>query len=473
MSYSPPLRGAPIGFFVGWMLIILGISLLLPFFLSILAGKNTDPFFFTCFLSVFSGGLLVFTFSHQRIPHLQPADGFILTIAAWISISFFAALPFYFSGSSASLMDALFESVSALTTTGLSLFSEQYRCHEGLCFWRVFLQWFGGFGIILMAITLLPALRIGGTQLVLSEFSDRSEKIMPRASQVASLLMGLYGALTGLGAVLLMLDALSLQDALYYSMASISTGGIVVASHPLHLMSPYGKLILTLIMGLGGSTLIVLISVLKGHRKRIVYDAQMRGYAKLLAVISVLTVLWRGDSPIDSLFMAVSAVTTTGFALGAPYDGFCSTLFLMASFIGGCSGSTSGGIKVFRLQMLLGITKNQIFRVLRPYGVFLTFYNEKLVDESATTNLVTIIFFYMMGWLLVTFGLSCLGHGLLESFPLAASLITNSGLYLGTLVHHLDTLSTASKALSILAMLCGRFEFMTLLAVLMMPFLRR
>lgn len=465
-------RNAPIYVAMGWILVILSIGLVLPTILSFLCNESTaEDFALSAFLALFFGGLLICAFSSGQAFRLYLGQGFLLTIASWCAVSFFSALPFYFSGMVHSLTDALFEAVSALTTTGISLVEESHYFPHSLRFWRIFLQWIGGFGIVLMAVTLLPALKIGGEQLMLSEFSDRSEKMMPRASKVATLLMGIYALLTAVCALFLKLGRMKAVNALYYSMAAISTGGIITTNEPIDLLSPYCKSILIVAMILGGSTLLLLVAFLSGNRREYVQDEQIRGYYKLLMITILLTVGWRAseDHIITNIFLAVSAMTTTGFAVGVPCDGFLSVLFFLASYIGGCSGSTSGGIKVFRLQIFYRITKNNILSLLNPYGYFPTFYNKLPVDESVVANIVTTVFVYVTGWLAFALGFAGCGHNFSQALSLSAGLVANSGMYFSEQV----VFTESSKWLAIVEMLCGRFEFITLVAVLMMPFWRR
>jgi trk system potassium uptake protein TrkH len=466
---------APIFLAVGWLLVILAICLIFPLGLALYCHESTLEHFAICFfLCLFIGGLFVLCFSYQKAFRLQVKEGFFLTIAAWVVVSLFSALPFYLSGMAFSFSDSLFESVSSLTTTGVSLLKKDHYSAESLRFWRIFLQWIGGFGIILMAVTLLPALKIGGAQLIMSEFSDRSEKIMPRAHQIATFLMGIYVGMTVLCILLLAIGGLSPADCFYYSMASISTGGIIVPDQPIAFLSGYCKGVITMAMIFGGSTLILLLSFLQDRGQTYLRDDQIQGYGKLLGGTILCTVLWnRFEAVPESVLAAVSAVTTTGFDLGTPYDGFLMTLFLIVSYIGGCSGSTGGGIKVFRVQILYRVTKNQILSMINPYGFFVTLYNRSPVDQRVLTSLLVIIFFYAAGWLVFSLLFTAFGYSFADAFPLSAGLITNSGLHSGPLLRDPHSIMMAEKYCMILGMLCGRFEFMTLFAVISTPFWKK
>lgn len=465
---------APIGFVLGYLLMVLGLCCGVPLGISLYFKEPTlEDFGITAFISLGLGGLLLFICSPQKPFQLHSRQSFLLTILSWCTVSFFASLPFYFSNHHLPLSDAIFEAVSSLTTTGFSL-EKPGDLFEALRFWRIFLQWSGGLGILLMAMTLLPSFGIGGNQLTLSDFSDRSEKIMPRTSHIAIAIFSTYLLLTAFIVLLLFLGNLPLDESIYYGMSSLSTGGIVVGGHhPISELSIYCKCVLIIAMILGGSTLLFIFSSIYGSKKN--KDEQMQGYLKSLAIFGSLTIIFGKSaySSLDTLFLAVSAVTTTGFSLGYPYNGPLMMLFLLGSLIGGCSGSTAGGIKIFRLQLLYRVTKNQILRMLQPYGFFFSIYNNSVISMQNFIQIVSIIFFYFAGWMIFSLLFTFLGHSASDALSFSISLISNSGLVLCPLATHLDQLSTASKWLAIMGMLCGRFEFIMLLASLLIPFWRR
>jgi trk system potassium uptake protein len=468
----------PLFLVTGWILITLSVGLFLPAFLATAFQESSfDSFVMTSFLGVFIGSQLVIGFGSESFAEPTLKQGLLLTLCSWCITCFFGALPFYFSGMTDSLTDAVFESVSALTTTGISLLTDQHYFSESLRFWRAFLQWIGGFGIILMAMTLLPLLKIGGAQLMVAEFSDRSEKIFPRASQVALYLIMIYVSLTFLGTLSLMISQLPFLDALYYSISAISTGGIVISSVPLSLLSGFSKMILILLMVLGGSTLVHLISLFRRHPETYFQDEQIQGYYKLIGFSIFACFFWhlfQGSFQFwDSIFWTVSAVSTTGYSFTEPMGPFLSIFFILLAYLGGCSGSTSGGLKVFRAQILYRVSKAQVAKMLKPYGVFLTLYNGHVIDQAVVMNLVTTVFFYVMGWFLIALIFSLYGHDFSYSLSLSASLISNSGFPAIGAQSEIVQWSEAEKWLSVFAMLCGRFEFMTLIAVFYMPFLRR
>lgn len=392
-----------------------------------------------------------------------------------------------------SFSGSLFEAVSSLTTTGISLIQEKTlnkQMDRALHFWRIFCQFLGGFGIMLMAITLLPGLKIGGSQLAMTEFSDFWEKKTPRNSDIARDLFFLYFGATLLGALGLFMGGLDILDALSYSVSALSTGGIALPHLPLKFLSPWCKTLLIGLMILGGTTFSLIIGHYGGYKK-IWKDHQWRTYMRLLLFSSGLTVLymlWKHPyennhlmssypsivQSLDGVFMAVSALTGVGFSLHGSNTGFLGFFFFLLSMIGGCSGSVSGGIKIFRFHILYAMAKNHILGILYPYGVFLTSYNAKEVTYKTLTSIMAIVFFYVVGWLIFGLGFTVFNREFSTALSLSGALITNSGLSFGGNEMDLSLhLSIGERYWAILAMICGRFEFLTFLVVVGKLFMKK
>jgi trk system potassium uptake protein TrkH len=476
ISSSSDAKAHSIYLAIGWLLVILGLCFLLPTSIAVLRKEKIFYFLYPCLFSGGAGLGLIKLFKTASFYWINTVYSLILTVSIWIVSAIVCALPFYLSDISPSVTDALFESVSCLTTTGYSLLSNDlFFSSESLLFWKIFLQWIGGIGIVFIAVSILPALKIGGNHLISTEFSDRSEKSSPKTSSIVVTVMSLYVCWSIASATLLLLGGLCFKDALYYSMASISTGGIIVSQTPVLSLSMYCKIILTMNMILGGSTLIFLPLLIKGNFKSWIQDDQIRGYLKALIISSALFMAWKKTSLpfLDSIFIAVSASSTTGFFAGIPKDGFMTSLLLIASYIGGCSGSTAGGLKIFRIQIFYRITRNYILGMLNPYGVFPTFYNQSSVDEKIILSVISIVFMYMLGLFCMTLGISCLGYSFGKSFSFAAGTLSNSGLCFEGMCQFLSSMKNEGKWMGIVGMLCGRFEFMTLIGVFMIPWWRR
>lgn len=420
-------------------------------------------FFVVSFFSFFLGGLILLVWSRGQSFRLSLKDGLVLTGLGWAVISFFAALPFYLSGMTPSLIDAIFEAISSLTTTGITVLHEHAYFTASLKFWRVFLQWVGGIGVILLVGSFLPSFRASGGQLLLNEFSERSQKIMPRTSQISTALVSVYTGLIVVLAVLLRFTGLSLTQAFCLSIACISTGGILVSLDPIELFSVPCKILVCMGMFLGSLNFLWMVNLLRGQGFSAYKTDQMRAYGKLLLFMVFLVFLWKGKFSLNGILYVLSALSSTGFPLIKP-DSFLNTLSLIFSFIGGCSGSTTGGLKVFRLQMLYRTTKSAVLRTLNPQGFFMPSYNGLPLTSKMLTDLLAVFFCYVGGWLFFSLALSAAGYQG-NVFLLSASCLTNSGLNLSELY----PLNNPSKMILIIEMLCGRFECITLLALIMRP----
>jgi trk system potassium uptake protein TrkH len=414
--------------------------------------------------AIFLGGATILSFSCKPMAHFSLHESFFLTVVSWVLVSYVAALPLYFANLCPKMLDCVFESVSALTATGLSVVPEASYFCSCLKFWRVFLQWFGGFGIIMAAVVFLPILRLGGSQLMSSESSDRSEKIAPRTATMAACLAFVYIFLTVLCALCLkIIVRLPLWDSVTYAMSVISTGGIAMSQYGVTDLTVGAKIILSVGMMLGATTLVLVFYGLRGNWRALTEDDQVRGMGKILLFTLLGVTLWHQEKPfIDSIFMTVSAISGAGFSTDSfHFGGF----FWIITLIGGCSGSAAGGIKVFRLQIIYRMAKNHVLRCLNPGGFYVTVYNKKPVDRETIDGVMAIVFFYLAGWGLFTVALTMCGYVLGDAVTLASSALTNSGLPLGNWAHHGEDFSSATKWVVMVTMICGRLEFVAVVGL--------
>jgi trk system potassium uptake protein TrkH len=463
MRLSLDPKNAPIGLALGWLVTILGVCMVAHGLYAWILGESTvGAFIASALLSIVIGGASIVASSRKRMVAFSMGQSFFLTLASWVVVAGFSALPVYFSDMSPPFIDAVFESVSALTTTGLSLFSDEAYFCKSLKFWRVFLQWLGGFGIVMTAVILLPILRMCGSQLMSAESSDRSDKIAPRAATMAAYLACVYTAFTiFITLCLKILTHLPWWDSVAYSMATISTGGITMSRYGVLNLTWGVKAILSMAMLMGSITLVLFVNVFRGDWRSLMQDDQVLGMLKIWGLTIVGVTLWhRKNSFIDGVFMSLSAVSGTGFSPESAFHfgGF----FWITTLIGGCSGSASGGIKIFRLQIMYRMAKNHVLRSLDPNGFFPTTYNGHRLETGETEGIMAVTFFYIAGWALATTALTLCGHDLWNAFTLASSTLTNSGLPLGNWSDHVADFSLTSKWVTMVAMLCGRFECVTL-----------
>ena len=466
-------KNGPIGLALGWVLVILGASMAMHGLWAWSMGEAAlQAFLISALITCTMGGISIFAFSSNRMTPFSIGQSFFFTLSLWIMVAICSTLPLYFSSIKPSLVDALFESVSALTTTGLSLFSQEAYGENSLKFWIVFLQWIGGFGIVMVAVILLPALRIGSSQLISAEWSDQSEKIAPRSATMAAYVLSFYSLTTVFIALCLKyISQLPWWDSSTYAMASISTGGIAMSRYSVLDLPWKAKIILSLGMLMGSITFLLFVQVFKGHWKTLIKDDQVRGMFKILGLTIIGVAFWHyNKSLIDSIVMSISALSGSGF-YAEPIFNF-GGWFWIVTLIGGCSGSASGGMKIFRLQIFYRMASNHIHRTLNPSGFYPTVYNGQRLDQTDIEAVMAVIFFYLLGWILAAIAFKLCGHHLNDALTLASSTLTNSGLPLGQWAHHTHNLSLMSKWVAMITMLAGRFECLTLVGALFALFRR-
>lgn len=472
----------PILFVVGLLLLVLALALMIPATLDFINGDpDSQNFVGSCFISAFMGGLFILAYRYEEDISLKIREAFLLTTLSWCMVSAFAAFPFFLSQVTSSPTDAIFEAVSALTTTGFTVIKGLDYAPKGLLLWRSLLQWLGGLGIVLMALTLLPKLKIGGMQLFYSEFSDRSEKIMPRVSQIAAALLIVYAVLTFLCFLLLWLGGMSLFEALCHSMTTLATGGMSTSDGAIKTLgTPFIKVVLSIFMIIGASTLILFVRVATGDWKAYFRDSQIRAFLWTLFIAVTLVVFWRWriqslpfeEAFYNGLFLTTSMMTTTGLEMTEDWGPFISIIFFILMFVGGCTGSTAGGIKIFRFQILYRVIKSQVHQLLHPHGVFIPVYNKKRVEDQVVYAIFAFFALYFFTWAFLSLGLSAFGLDPWSSFSISAGSISNTGIHLGDSYFDPMSLPTGAKWLVIFGMLLGRLEFITLIVVITLPFWR-
>jgi trk system potassium uptake protein TrkH len=437
--------------------------------------------FFTSFVG---GGLLL---SNQgKTQNLTLKQAFILTTFSWVALALFAAVPFLLADINVSATDALFEAMSGITTTGGTVLKDLDNLPPGILLWRAILQWIGGIGIIVFAIAVLPMLRIGGMQLFRTESSDNSEKILPRAGQIAGAIGSLYLTLTIICAMCYWMAGMSGFDALCHALTTIATGGFSTHDASLgHFENIRIELIAMFFMVLGGIPFILLIQFLRGKHLAIINDAQVRWYLSIIAITVLTVTAWLVYSgtytPFSALryasFNIISIITTTGYA-SADYNlwgPFMITVFFLVGVTGGCTGSTSGGIKIFRYQVLYQTAKSQILQLIQPHGVFRPLYKKKPLPEVVSSSVMSFFILFAFCFSVIAMLLSLTGLDFLTSMSSAASALANVGPALGDTVGPAGDFSSfadEAKWLLTFAMLIGRLEIFTVLVLLAPQFWR-
>lgn len=474
----------PILLVIGTLLTVLSIAMAIPAMVD-LYFNNPDwqSFAISSFLVAFIGVSLILTNQHHT-GTLSLKQAFILTSASWTVLAAFSALPFVFA--KMNYTDAFFESMSALTTTGATVIIGLDDMPPGLLLWRSLLQWMGGIGIIVVALAVLPMLRIGGMQLFRTESSDKSDKILPRAAQISFAIGSVYLLFTIICAVMLWGAGMNSFDAICHAMTTVATAGFSTHDASIAFFdSPRIEWIMTLFMILSGLPFVLYVQMVRGDYKPLFHDTQIRAFLILLFVCITATVLWMHfynglalpEAIRYSAFNITSILTTSGFASDdyASWGSFAVTLIFLLCVVGGCTGSTTGGIKIFRFQMLYQTAKMQINQLIHPHAVFRPRYNHKPVGESVTSSVMSFFILFAFCFLVLAAILSAYGLDFITSISAAAAILSNLGPALGEIAGPTGTYTSfpdGAKWLLSFTMLVGRLEIFTILVLFSSHFWR-
>ncbi|MFF7707932.1 TrkH family potassium uptake protein [Pseudomonas sp. NPDC007930] len=481
---SPTFR--IIGFIIGIFLITLAVSMVVPMFTLVAYGRAFElrPFLWASALTFVAGAALVLRGRPEQV-HLRPRDMYMLTVSSWVVVAVFAALPFLFT-QHISYTDAFFESMSGITATGSTVLSGLDSMSPGILIWRSLLHWLGGIGFIGMAVAILPMLRIGGMRLFQTESSDRSDKVMPRSHMVAKFIVLVYVLFTLLGTLAFWLAGMSGFDAVNHAMSAISTGGFSTSDQSLaKWQQPAVHWVAVVVMILGSLPFTLYVATLRGNYRALWRDEQVRGFIALLLVCWAVLGTWywaHSNVPwYDALrhvaFNVTSVVTTTGFALGdySLWGNFALMFFFYLGFIGGCSGSTAGGIKIFRFQVAYILLKASLNQLIHPRAVIRQQYNRHRLDEEIVRSVLTFSFFFGATIGLIALALGLMGLDWMTALTGAASTVSGVGPGLGDTIGPAGTfapLPDAAKWLLSFGMLVGRLEIVTVLVLFMPAFWR-
>ncbi|MCO7555816.1 TrkH family potassium uptake protein [Metapseudomonas otitidis] len=468
-----------IGFIIGLFLITLAVSMVVPM-LAVLAFDRTDDIgaFSWSSLITFIVGLALVAPGRPEHLHMRPRDMYMLTTASWVVVCIFAALPMVLI-QHISYTDAFFETMSGVTTTGSTVITGLDHASPGLLLWRSMLHWLGGIGFIGMAVAILPLLRIGGMRLFQTESSDWGEKVMPRSHMVAKYILVVYVALTLLGTLAFWLAGMTPFEAVNHAMSLISTGGFSTSDNSIaNWKQPAVHWVAVVVMMAGSLPFTLYVATLRGHRKALVKDHQVRGFVGFLVATWLFfgTWLWlNSDYSWPDAFRIVavnvtSVVTTTGVALGdyTLWGSFSVMLFFYLTFVGGCSGSTAGGLKIFRFQVALVMLRTNLKQLVHPRAVIRQKYNGHNIDEEIVRSLITFSFFFTVTIGVIALGLCLIGVDWTTALTGAATAVCNVGPGLGPIigpVGNFSTLPDAAKWLLTIGMLLGRLEILTVLVL--------
>ncbi len=470
-------------FTLGILQIILGIFMLIPLIAQLIYNELDSSFLAASIVTIIFGTLFFLSnLDHEKKLNLQQA--FLLTSLSWLSIAVFGSLPFIFSNVEFSFTNAFFESMSGITTTGSTIISNLENMPKGILLWRAILQWLGGIGIIVMAITLMPIMNVGGMQLFKISNNDSSEKILPKSKEIALRLIYIYWALTLLCAISYKILGMNIFDSLTHSMTTIATGGFSNYNESIGFFDNVNIEISAMIfIILGSLPFIAYIKFLNGDKKIFFSDIQIKTFIKIIIISIVLLSIYlivNGSTQINLrsiFFNTISILTGTGY-VNAKFDdwgGFPVVLFLGLMFIGGCAGSTTCGVKIFRVQILYSFISNQLKKIIYPKGIFVLKYDRNPVDNKFIASVISFIFMYLVIFFIITALLSLTGLDFITSISGAATSISNVGPGLGSVIGpngNFSSLPDISKWILSLGMILGRLELFAILVLFLPSFWR-
>ncbi|MBL6845745.1 MAG: TrkH family potassium uptake protein [Planktomarina sp.] len=471
---------------IGMLVSFLGLTMLFPLLLDFSRGNGHSGAFFESFLiTVLMGGMVYLATRRQKASGLSLQQTFLLTTGVWVALPIFGALPFVLGATDASYTDAFFEAMSGLTTTGATVFTGLDYLPDGLLLWRSILQWIGGIGIIVVAMVFLPELRVGGMQIFRSEGFDTSGKILPRATEIAAQIAWLYIALTGACAFVYLASGMRTFDAVLHSMTTIATGGFSSYDASFVRFGATTEYAGTFFMCLAALPFVRYVQLINGQPLSVFKDTQVHMFFIILIfLVGFLTmVLWQDSSLTGelgfrkALFNVVSIVTGTGY-VSADYGTWGSAaivVFFYAGLVGGCAGSTSCSVKVFRYQLLFSAIRMQLRKINSPNGVFNLRYQGRLVGVDIVNSVISffVIFFVSLG--VSAMALVFTGLDTLTALSGAAAALGNIGPGLGEIIGptgNYSSISGAAKWILAITMLLGRLELLAVYALFTIRFWR-
>ncbi len=473
-------------FLIGVLLIVLGASMLAPYALQILLDEGSHSFISASFVTIFIGVLFILANLEKEF-RLNLRQTFLFSTLAWVMVAVFGSLPFMLSVKTFSFSEAFFESMSGITTTGATIISDLDNSPKSILLWRAIMQWLGGIGIVVMAITILPLLKVGGMQLFKMEGPDSTEKILPRTFEVATIIISTYIALTFLCGFFYWIFGMSIFDSISHAMTTIATGGFSTHNESIGFFKNSNiEIVASIFIILGSIPFISYLKFLQGNRKIFFQDVQIKGLIYLLIISIIVMFLYLlfinyESGVLDKIrissFNVISILSGTGYVTDdfGLWGKFSLIFFLFLMFIGGCAGSTACGIKIFRLQMLLIFLRNQIKKIVSPNSVIVTKYNNQKISDNFFNSVIIFIFTFLFIFLIIAMLLSISGLDFITSISGAASSISNVGPGLGDMIGpngNYKDIPDVSKWILSAGMLLGRLELFAVLVLFFPSFWR-
>ena len=472
----------PIALVGGTVVCAVGFLLFVPLITELIyQTESWQSYAVPILLYLIVGGSLAITNRNVELK-ISIKEAFLITVLSWILLAILSAVPFVYTQVNLTVVDALFESMSGITTTGSTIINNLDDLPKGILIWRAMLQWLGGIGVIVIALIILPFLRIGGMQLFHLEGDDPYEKFLPKISSVISKIVILYLLLTSLLSFLYFSFGMNFFDALAHSFTTISTGGFSTHDQSFRYFQNSSILVIAIIfMIIGSLPFLVIAQTSFNNIFATIKDHQVKIFLLILS-ISILVIYFFAEIYIEGNFFekilsisfnTISIISGTGYVSEnfENWGNYASVLFLILMFIGGCAGSTTGGLKVFRFQILFKYLNLHFKKMLQPLAVIAGYFNNKKIPDSTYESVMSFFFLYIFTFVLSALLLSFSGLDFLTCISAAASAISNVGPGLGSVIGpdgNYSTLNDFSKFILTLTMFLGRLEMLTII-ILFLP----
>lgn len=476
----------PVIYVIGLLVAALGLTMLVPMAIDLYHGSAEWLVFLqSAVITVLVGGSMALASANGVGHGLSIQQTFLLTTAVWVALPMFGALPFMLSGVDARPVDGFFEAMSGLTTTGATVFSGLDDMPHGILFWRGMLQWFGGIGIIVVAMVFLPELRVGGMQIFRSESFDTMGKVLPRAAEISGRISWIYIGLTMACILCYLAVGMDAFDAVVHAMTTISTGGFSTRDASFGAFQGVAEYVAAFFMILASLPFVRYIQLVAGTAQPILRDSQIRTYLTIILLTTIVMTLYRlfanGDNIEhgfrEGVFNVTSIISGTGYA-SVDYQlwgAFPVVAFFFIGLIGGCAGSTACSIKVFRYQLLFSSIKAQISAIHSPHGIFAPRYDGRRVDDEVLSSVMGFFVFFVVTLGVVSVLLGMTGLDFITSVSGAATALANIGPGLGDIIGpsgNFAALSDTAKWVLIITMLIGRLELLAVYVLFTVQFWR-
>lgn len=471
----------------GYLISVLGLAMLIPAFLDMYWTKAGWSHFMSSSIICLFIGLSLFLANRMTIKKITLQQGYLITVCGWLSVTFLGTIPFLLYHSAPGFADALFETMSGLSTTGATIMTDIEALPKAILLWRSMLNGLGGVGIVMFAVAMLPFLGIGGMQIFQRENSDIDDKFMPKFNYIAKRIMFVYSLLTLLCIVSLYFAGMGWFDAVNHALATIATGGMSTKNASVGYFNSVSiEMVLSLFMVLGALPMTFYIMVVQNQDLHSFRTQQVVTFLKVLAVYILFTSCWLAFEGVYrfpealrySMFNIISIVTSTGFASTdyMKWGAFAGTLFIVFALTGGCTGSTAGSIKIFRWQVIFAFIRKSLTIATDPNRVMPVKIGSLTASNAVIASVFVFFAGYMVGIAVLSVLVALTGQPFEIAFSSVIACITNSGPGIGPVIGpagNFSSLSDFAKYVLVFAMLLGRLEVVTILVVFTKNFWRK